>query len=156
VFAKNEYIQECLINEMKNNLFSKEYIAILNGLLKEKKGTINLNIARKENSIIERCIEPSGETAITHFELIRTINSLSVVKFKLETGRTHQIRVHSKAIGSPILGDSLYGKESDLISRQALHAYRIKFIHPITKTNLEITAPIPEDMKKILDLNIIE
>lgn len=141
---------------MKNNLFCKEYIAILNGILKEKKGTLSLNIARKENSIIERCVDPNGETAITHFELIKIINNLSVVKFRLETGRTHQIRVHSKAIGIPILGDTLYGETSNLISRQALHAYRIKFIHPINKKDLEIIAPIPDDMKKFLDLNIIE
>lgn len=75
---------------------------------------------------------------------------LCLVKFILETGRTHQIRVHSKYIGHPILGDSLYGKTSNLISRQALHAYKISFIHPIKKEALEFEVPLPEDIKKII------
>jgi len=103
VFAKNEYIQECLVKQMKQNIFEKEYVAILDGLLEEKSGTINAPIARKENSIIERCINENGDIAITHYEVISEFGNMSYVKFKLQTGRTHQIRVHSKFIGHPII-----------------------------------------------------
>lgn len=157
IFAKNEYIQECLIKQMKNNTFKKEYYAILEGLLEKNSGTINAPISRKEGSIIEREINFCGDFAITHFELIKTFNSqinncsLSLVRFILETGRTHQIRVHSKHINHPILGDSLYGNSSNLISRQALHAYKVSFIHPITKNKLELKIDLPDDMKKIIE-----
>ena len=151
LFAKNEYIQECLIKQMSNKSFYKEYIAILDGIVKNDKGTINAPIARKDGSIIERCIDENGSKAISHYEVIDIKNNLSLVKFILETGRTHQIRLHSKHIGYPILGDTLYGNESNLISRQALHCHKISFIHPITKNKLELVAPMPEDMKKAIN-----
>ncbi len=149
IFAKNEYIQECLIKQMSFNSFYKEYIAILEGLLDEPKGIINASIARKDGSIIERCIDENGSKATSHYEVIDTKNNLSLVKFVLETGRTHQIRLHSKHIGHPIIGDTLYGNESKLISRQALHCHKISFIHPITKKQIEFISTIPEDMLKI-------
>ena len=147
IFAKNEYIQECLIKQMQTHTFYKEYIAILTGNLKNNNGNIEAPIARKENSIIERCVDSNGEYALTYYELIKNYCDFCLVKFILKTGRTHQIRVHSKYIGNPILGDTLYGTSSDLISRQALHCYKLCFIHPITKKKLEIVAPIPEDME---------
>lgn len=154
IFAKNEYIQECLIKQMKNNTFKKEYFAILEGFLESDHGTINAPISRKYGSILEREINFNGENAITHYELIKTFSknniNLSFVKFLLETGRTHQIRLHSKYISHPILGDSLYGKASELISRQALHAYKVTFIHPITKKEIIIEIDLPLDMKKIV------
>lgn len=154
IFAKNEYIQEILIKQMKNKIFKKEYIAILDGFLEKSSGTINAPISRKENSIIEREINSNGNTAITHFNLIKNFKyenkKLCLVNFELETGRTHQIRVHSKYIGHSILGDSLYGNISSIINRQALHAYKISFIHPIFNTNCIFESPIPEDMKRII------
>lgn len=150
LFAKNEYVQECLVKQMKNQSFQKEYLAIVDGILKEKKQVINAPIARKENSIIERCISPNGDTAITEIELLKTFSDYSLIKCILKTGRTHQIRVHMQSIGHSILGDDLYGNKSKYINRQALHAYQIKFIHPISKQNIEITAELPEDMKKLL------
>jgi len=146
VFAKNEYVQECLIKQMQTKEFVKEYIAICDGTFKNKTGTINAPIARKENSIIERCISEAGDIAITHYEVLKTMNNYSVVKCILETGRTHQIRVHMAHIGHPLLGDTLYGNPSPLISRQALHAYKISFVHPITREKLNLTAEMPEDM----------
>lgn len=107
-------------------------------------------IARKAGSIIEREINPNGQTAITHYKLIQNYNNFCLVEFTLETGRTHQIRVHSKSIGHPILGDTLYGTASNLISRQALHAYKICFIHPITHQKMEFKTALPKDMSKIL------
>ena len=149
IFAKNEYIQECLIKQMQSGTFHKEYYAILEGVLENQEGTIDAPIARKQGSIIERCIDKNGSKAVTHYSVIKTKANLSSVKFVLETGRTHQIRLHSKYIGHPILGDTLYGKESNLIKRQALHCHKICFVHPIKKNNLEIISPIPQDMKTI-------
>ena len=147
VFAKCEYIQECLINQMKNNQFKKEYLAVCNGFFNEKSGTINLPIARKENSIIERCISENGQTAITHYEVLKEFDNYSLVKCSLETGRTHQIRVHMSAIGHPLLGDSLYGSISDLINRQALHCFNLQFIHPVYNNDLNFWGDLPNDFK---------
>ena len=130
--------------------FQKEYIGILVGLLENKSGTIDAPIARKENSIIERCINKNGQPSITHYDVIKENNNLSLVHFKLETGRTHQIRVHSKFLGHPILGDTLYGTPSEIISRQALHSYKIRFIHPVTKKEMVIVSPIPNDIEKAI------
>lgn len=147
VFAKCEYIQECLINQMKNNQFKKEYLAVCNGFFDKKSGTINLPIARKENSIIERCISENGQTAITHYEVLKEFDNYSLVKCSLETGRTHQIRVHMSAIGHPLLGDSLYGSISDLINRQALHCFNLQFIHPIYNNDLNFWGDLRNDFK---------
>ncbi len=150
IFAKNEYIQECLIRQMSKDLFIKKYIAILDGILEKKSGTIKAPISRKSDSIIERCVSQNGDMAITHYKVLAEFKNYSEVEFQLETGRTHQIRVHSKYINHPILGDSLYGNSSNLINRQALHAYYISFIHPITKQVKEIFCELPQDMKKLL------
>ncbi len=158
IFAKNEYIQECLIKQMKQNTFEKFYLAITEGNFIDKTGIINVPIARKENSIIERKVSEDGQNAITHFKVVKEFsNSLnptkevySLVEFKLETGRTHQIRVHSAYINHPLLGDTLYNKTSPLINRQALHCYKLNFIHPITKENIEIISDLPSDMKNII------
>lgn len=150
IFAKNQYVQEFLIKQMNNNTFEKYYIGILDGTLKTKHGTIDKPIARKEGSIIERCIDENGENALTHYKILKEKNNMSLTEFKLETGRTHQIRVHTMYLGTPILGDTLYGTNSSLINRQALHSYKIKFIHPVNRKEVEFTCDIPDDMKNIL------
>lgn len=149
VFAKCEYIQECLISQMKDNLFKKEYLAFCEGIFKNKSGTIDLPIARKENSIIERCISKDGQTSITHYEVLKEFDNYSLVKCVLETGRTHQIRVHMSGISHPLIGDSLYGSISDLINRQALHCYKLQFLHPITEKIMDFCGEIPIDLKKL-------
>lgn len=147
VFAKNAYIHDRLSTLMKHNLFKKEYIAICEGLFEKKSGTITAPIARKENSIIERCVAPSGDIAITHYKVLNEFSvdgiKMSKVLVLLETGRTHQIRVHMAHLGHPIVGDTLYGKESSFINRQALHAYKIEFIHPITHKKISISTKLP-------------
>lgn len=147
VFAKNEYIQECLIRQMKNNIFKKEYLAIVDGYLENKKGTIDEPIARKENSIIERCVSKDGKSAITEYEVIKEKDNYSLIKCKLLTGRTHQIRVHFAYIGHPLIGDTLYGKKSNLIDRQALHSCKISFCNPITGKNMSFEN-IPDFLEK--------
>lgn len=154
IFAKNQYIQELFIKQMKSNDLKKYYLAILEGHLDKKEGIIDAPIARKDNSIIERTIDKNGFESKSYYKLIKNFNKsntdLSLVEFSLETGRTHQLRVHSKYIGHSILGDTLYGTKSDLILRQALHAYKIDFIHPIKKEAMTIKVDLPEDMKKII------
>lgn len=151
IFAKNEYIQECLVNQMKSKTFKKEYLAILNGILENNTGTINAPITREDNSIIKRCIREDGDVSITHYEIVKNLeNDMCLVKFILETGRTHQIRVHSSYIGHPIIGDTLYGTSSNLISRQALHSYKIEFIHPISKEKMIFEIDLPDDMIKLI------
>ena len=152
LFAKNPYIQELLISQMKTKSFTKKYYAVLEGKLEKDSLTVNAPISRKENSIIERKINfKEGFKSITHFTLIKNLNNLSLVECILETGRTHQIRVHSKYIGHPILGDDLYGNKSGLINRQALHCYEMSFIHPIIKKQITITCDLPEDIKNIIN-----
>lgn len=153
VFAKNEYIQECLIKQMQQNIFKKEYLAIVSGKLKNKAGIINLPIERKENSIIERCVSESGQEAVTEYNVIHEYSDFSVVKCVLKTGRTHQIRVHMSAIGHPLLGDTLYGSSSSLINRQALHSYKISFVHPISHEKMDFICDLPDDMNTLITNN---
>lgn len=151
VFAKNEYIQECLIKQMKTKELKKEYLAIAKGILKSKSDTLNFPIARKEGSIIERTVSSDGDSAITHYDVVKEFNNLSLVHIVLETGRTHQIRVHFSYISHPILGDTLYGSPSKLINRQALHSYKLTFIHPVTKKVVSLEAPLPNDIENIIN-----
>lgn len=150
IFAKCEYIQDALSKQMNNKTFHKEYLSICDGIFQNKSGTLNFPIARKENSIIERCVNCNGQTAITHYKVLKEFKNYSLVQCTLETGRTHQIRVHMAHVGHPLVGDTLYGKTSSLISRQALHSSKIKFMHPISRKVIEFTSPVPEDMKKLL------
>ncbi len=124
--------------------------------MKIRSGTINFPIARKENSIIERCIDSNGSPSITHYEVLQelTINNfpISIVKCTLETGRTHQIRVHMSYIKHPLLGDDLYGGNTTFINRQALHSYKVSFEHPLTKNIVSYTAPFPNDLKYFIKL----
>lgn len=150
VFAKCEYIHEQFSKQMMQHIFQKEYLCIINGFLDNSCGIIDLPIGRKQGSIIERCIDKNGQKSITHYEVLKTFSDYSLVKCILETGRTHQIRVHFSAIGHPLLGDTLYGTASDLINRQALHSNKINLIHPITKEHLSFESLLPNDMKKLV------
>lgn len=146
LFAKNEYIQECFSNVEMHKI----YLAITDGIITPEADIIDAPIARKDDSIMERTVSSLGKHAITHYKTIKSINGNSILNVYIETGRTHQIRVHLAYRGFPILGDTLYGKESNLISRQALHAYELHFTHPITKERLEIIAPLPDDIKSLI------
>ena len=152
IFAKCEYIQECFSKQMQEGLFKKNYICLAEGIFDKKIGTINLPIARKPGSIIERCIDSNGQTSVTCYNVLEenVSEGISLVNCSLETGRTHQIRVHMKAIGHPLIGDTLYGFSSNLINRQALHSFQISCIHPVTKKNCNFKAEIPEDIKNII------
>ena len=150
IFAKNEYIQECLVRQMKFKEFIKKYIAVVSGNLDNLDGTINAPIARKEGSIIERCVCKTGDVAITHYKVLKIDTNFDIVECILETGRTHQIRVHLAYSGHSLLGDRLYGTSSNLINRQALHAYKVEFIHPLLHQKVKYVANIPEDLNKLI------
>lgn len=150
LFAKNEYIQELMINNTK---IKKEYIAVAGGILKEKSGTIDLPIARKPGSIMERQVSEEGQTAITHYEVIRLIQGrFTLVKLELGTGRTHQIRVHLAYINYPIVNDPLYGKEKNCTEfGQMLHSKSIRFNHPRTNKELYFEVEPPKEFKEKLE-----
>lgn len=151
IFAKNEYIQECLVRQMKSKEFIKKYIAVVNGNLDNLEGTINAPIARKEGSIIERCVSETGDIAITHYKVLKRKTDFDIVECILETGRTHQIRVHFAYLGHSLLSDTLYGTSSSLINRQALHAYKVEFTHPLSKKKVKYIATVPEDLNKLME-----
>lgn len=136
---------------MNNKEFQKEYLAITEGIFDNKNGTINLPIARKENSIIERCINENGQTSITHYTVLKEFENYSLVKCTLETGRTHQIRVHMKYIGYPVFNDPVYGNQKIKEYGQFLHSTNIDFIHPITKEHMHFTCPLPSYITNFLN-----
>ena len=130
----------------------REYRAIVQGHPSPEAGVIDAPIARQEELDVERIVDYArGDRAVTHYKVLKQQGDYSLVSLVLETGRTHQIRVHMKHLGYPLIGDYLYNPQAmDQISRQALHAYRLEFVHPITKEKMEFVAPLPEDMRQIL------
>ncbi len=150
IIAKNSFIHNELSKQMKENTVEKYYYAIAEGTIIQDSGTINAPIARLNEDDIMRVVDSSGKECITHYEVIDRFNDMTLLRLKLETGRTHQIRVHLKHIRHPIIGDTLYNKESSLINRQALHCSEMSFIHPITKKWIKIEADFPEDFKRII------
>ncbi|PEJ60805.1 RNA pseudouridine synthase [Bacillus sp. AFS002410] len=140
--AKNRYIHYLFSkNELKS--VQRKYIAIVHGHMNESIGVIRAKIARKSDSIIKRVVSENGQEAITHYNVLLANRKYSVVELELETGRTHQIRVHMSSLGHPLIGDDLYGGKNDTLKRQALHSYKLSFMHPIDhfRKNLEIALP---------------
>ncbi|WP_455048168.1 RluA family pseudouridine synthase [Mitsuokella sp.] len=134
----------------EGKLFHREYVAIIEGKLTPASGLIDAPIARALPSIILRKVAPDGQEARTHYETVRTNGCFSLVRLVLDTGRTHQIRVHLAHLGHPLLGDDLYGGSCTLIKRQALHACRLYFTHPLTGQTIDIKVPLPSDMEQIV------
>ena len=150
ILAKHLISSAILNSEVSVRGISREYLAIVKGSVKPTKGTITAPLGRKEGSIIERTVDfEKGESAVTHYKLLDEKNRHSLVSLILETGRTHQIRIHMKYLGYPLIGDYLYNPDMALIQRQALHAWRLSFRHPITGEKMQFTAPLPEDMAKV-------
>lgn len=135
-------------NALSKNV-NKTYYAICEGII-EKSGTVNLPISLKEGHIMERQAGCGGAYAVTHYTPIKTANNHTLVAFKLETGRTHQIRVHMSHIGYPLAGDDMYGGSLKYINRQALHCGDLKFFHPITHKLIELSVPLADDMEKLI------
>lgn len=155
IIAKHYLASGLLSEQMRNRQIKREYTAIVEGLILEDRGTIDLPIAREDESVITRVVDfEKGEKAVTHFRVIKRDEdqNLTLVKLVLETGRTHQIRVHMKAIGHPLIGDFLYNPDNKMINRQALHAGCIDFIHPLTGLPMHFEVDLPEDMKEIMSV----
>ena len=151
VVAKHLVSGNILSTMVRRREIHREYLAISRGEVTPRSGTITAPLARKPGTIIERTVDfEHGEKAITHYQVVEVKNGHSLVSLQLETGRTHQIRIHMKYIGYPLIGDYLYNPDMELISRQALHSHKLSFSHPITGEAMEFTAPLPEDMKRVL------
>ncbi|MBE5971119.1 MAG: RluA family pseudouridine synthase [Lachnoclostridium sp.] len=148
IIAKHMLSSSILSDQVKNHAIHREYTAIVCGKTNDE-GTIDAPIARKDGSTIERIVDPErGESAITHYKTLayNEETDLSYLRLLLETGRTHQIRVHMKHISHPLPGDFLYNPDYRFIKRQALHSAYLRFIHPISGEVMEFTAPLPQDM----------
>ncbi|SFA77192.1 23S rRNA pseudouridine1911/1915/1917 synthase [Acetitomaculum ruminis DSM 5522] len=148
IIAKNP-LSGCLLYDMiTKKMIKRTYLAIVRGMVYDS-GTIDAPIARKSESIIERCVDyKSGEKAITHYKPILSSGKYSLLEIHLETGRTHQIRVHMDFIGHPLPGDFLYNPDYSIINRQALHSSCLDFPHPIDNKNMHFEIDMPNDMKK--------
>ena len=146
IFAKEPIIQFWLSQQQ----MQKSYLAIVTGNLPADEGIIEAPIARKDGSIIERCVDfEKGKYSKTAYKLLKMVKDKSLVELQLFTGRTHQIRVHMAYIGCPLFNDNLYGTPGPQ-SRHALHAYKIGFIHPVSDVPLEITRELPADLRRLL------
>lgn len=150
LIAKHRHIHHLLSIQQKAGKVNREYEALAEGIIALDFGTINEPIARKHDSIIEREVSPIGQYACTHFEVIKRYKSYTHVKLKLETGRTHQIRVHLSYLGYPLMGDDLYGGHTDLLSHQALHCKKVSFFHPVFEKEMTFKAELPAYMKMLL------
>lgn len=150
LIAKNSYSHSIMAETQKAGSLSRKYQAIIEGDIKKDQGTIHAPIDRKEDSIIERMVKNTGKDAITHFHVLDRLADHSFVEIELETGRTHQIRVHFSHIGHPLAGDDLYGGHTDHMKRHALHCFELEFQHPLRLEKLKVRSELPEDMKQLL------
>lgn len=156
IIGKNQFAHMQLSTEMKTERFQKRYLALVHGNLKEKEGTINKPIYRVGGDELARIIDERGKESITHYKVIESFNGADLVECLLETGRTHQIRVHLQSLGHPIFSDELYGKEfyendKEYMKRQALHAYGLDFYSPRSKEKLSLRADLPDDFKSAIE-----
>lgn len=150
IFAKSSHIQHLMSKEDYKSKITKEYLAVVQGVVEADSGTIDAPIAREKLHSIRRVVREDGAEAVTHYSVIERYEACSLLEIVLETGRTHQIRVHMAHLGYPLLGDELYGGSQEKIERHALHAYRIKMLHPIENRMLDFLAELPPDMQELI------
>lgn len=152
IIAKNDKAHINLSEQIKNREITKKYIALVRGNIKENSATINMPIGRSDKDRKKMAVRKDGKEAITHFDVIKRYNGYTYLSLKIDTGRTHQIRVHLAEIGYPIIGDAVYsnGKNPFKVEGQMLHAKSLEFKHPITKKILKLEAPLPEYFENVL------
>lgn len=151
IVSKHLVSGNILSNTTKRREVHREYLAIVRGHITPASGKVTAPLARKEGTIIERTVDwEHGEEAITHYQVVKEANGHSLVSLCLETGRTHQIRIHMKHLGHPLIGDYLYNPDMEYMTRQALHSHHMEFMHPITGEHMSFTAPLPPDMAAVL------
>ncbi len=154
IIAKNDLSHSFLSNCLKEHSINRIYYALVEGVVKNDKGVINAPLGRSEKDRKKRCVTTkNSKEAITNYDVIKRYKKYTLIKLKLETGRTHQIRVHMKHIGHPVVGDDVYGKEDKKfgLKGQLLHSKSIGFIHPTTKEYLEFDSELPDYFKKVLE-----
>ncbi|MBL4937935.1 RluA family pseudouridine synthase [Clostridium sp. YIM B02515] len=154
VVAKNDFAHNKLAEQLKNHSMKRVYIALAEGIIKEEEGTVNQPLARHPVDRIKIAVIKGGREAITHYKVIKRFKSSSLIECRLETGRTHQIRVHMSFIGHPLVGDPVYGykKQRFNLNGQMLHAKVLGFVHPVTGEYLEFEAEPPEYFKKVIEI----
>ena len=149
--AKHAHAQEVLKNQLHTAAFRREYLAVCRGAPSPAAGVVDAPLGPKPGSLVEQMVRPDGKPARTRYETLAVYGGRALLRLELDTGRTHQIRVHLAHLGHPLLGDFLYGaEEPDLIPRPALHSWRLALRHPITGKELLFTAPVPADMAGLL------
>ncbi|NCB05540.1 MAG: RluA family pseudouridine synthase, partial [Clostridia bacterium] len=152
VVALHPHAQQLLQRALHTEAFAREYLAVCDGCPPQSEGTVDLPIAKAEGATIRREISPDGQEAVTHYRVLERTKSRSLVWLRLETGRTHQIRVHMAALGCPVTGDFLYGREvAALPQRFALHSHRLCLNHPATGKRMEWVSPLPQTLRTLLD-----
>ena len=152
VVAKHPHAQEQLKHQLHTGAFQRTYLAVCEGTMDPPEGRIELPLGPKPGSLIEQMVRPDGKPAATRYETLRTWDAFSLLRLELETGRTHQIRVHMASLGHPLLGDLLYGAQKGpfRLQGQALHAKVLGFRHPSTGEYLEVDAPLPEYFLRLI------
>ncbi|MBC1482971.1 RluA family pseudouridine synthase [Listeria sp. FSL L7-1485] len=150
LIAKNRFSHARLSTFLQQGLLKRRYQAFTSGVLTDQLGSIEAPIGRKAVSIMERFVTPEGKYAKTNYEVIERYDTFDHVAIQLETGRTHQIRVHFSYIGHPLIGDDMYGGDTTLLKRQALHSCHLHLIHPLTEEYLAFDLPLPKDMEEII------
>lgn len=149
--AKHPHAQEALKNQLHTERFKRVYLAVCQGVPNPPAGAVDAPLGPKPGSLMEQMVRPDGKRARTHYETLEARNGRVLLRLELDTGRTHQIRVHMAHIGCPLTGDFLYGTEDRaLIPRPALHSAELSFRHPLTGKALEFQSPLPEDMARLL------
>ena len=152
VVARDAHVHALLCRALHTGDFERRYLAVAEGVFAKKQGVVDAPIALVEGSAIQRCVSPDGQRAVTHYRVLRNNSRFSLVELTLETGRTHQIRVHMAYLGHPLAGDFLYGTEDkELIGRAALHAFSLRLTHPITGQILEFERGLPDDMRALTE-----
>lgn len=151
IIAKHRHVHHLFSMQQRQREIKRTYEAFAQGTIKVEQGTIDAPIGRKADSIIERTVCEGGQPAVTHFQVMGRHQGYTHVSLHLETGRTHQIRVHLAYLGHPLLGDDLYGGTRELISRQALHSCELRFWHPFLKKEMVFHSDLPEDMARLLE-----
>ena len=152
IAAKIGYVHDRLRRALHSSELRREYRAVAVGQVTPPRGVINAPIGRADGSIIRRCVREDGLVSRTEYEVLRTTERFTLLRLRPETGRTHQLRVHMAYLGHPLAGDWLYGTEDKtLIARPALHSYELWFTQPVTGQEMHFTAPIPQDMQRLLD-----
>ena len=151
LIAKSQFAHQQLAIIQKAGEIQRYYEALVEGVIEEEQGTISAPIMRNPESMMVRMVHADGQHAVTHYQVLHRYENCTHVQLKLETGRTHQIRVHMKHIGHTLLGDDLYGGSREWINRQALHSRTVSFPHPFSKEIVSFMAPMPADMLKVIE-----